>query len=333
MKVYRLLPMMVFLAFLGVMTALLLFGPHRDFSVNEKRVLSGAPAFDTAKILSGESQKELETFASDQIPFRDFYVGVNAYLNLATGRNGAQDIYFSRDDYLINAPKPLDRKRLTDNLSRFDDFAAGTGLPTDLLMVPSTGYLMAGKLPVFHGTYHDDEIYRIAKDTVRHLRVLDPRMALKTAARYEAVCYHTDHHLTAFGNYILNRFYQAANGEESMERADYAITSYEGFFGTTWSGSGYWLTPGDAIETWESGARVADTVSSESSSPSCSSASMRSGAASAAGAALTKDTLPRVATESTPMRTSRERLRNALHAFRSKRRNVAGRPKFLFCFI
>ena len=258
--VYKLLPMLVFLMFLGAMTALLFFGPHRDFSVNEKRVLAGAPSFDTRKILSGESQKELESFASDQVPFRDFYVGVNAYWGLATGRNGSREIYYSGDDYLINAPKPMDRKRLTDNLSRFDEFAAGTGLPADLLMVPTTGWLMAGKLPAFHGTYHDEEIYQIAEDTVRHLRVLDPGRILKTALRYEPVCYRTDHHLTSFGNYILNRFYQAANGEESLDRSDYTITSYDGFFGTTWSGSGYWLTPGDDIETWESGAAVKVTL-------------------------------------------------------------------------
>ena len=50
----------VLLVFLAVMTALLLFGPKGDFSVNEKRVLAQAPDLSPSAILKGETQKELE---------------------------------------------------------------------------------------------------------------------------------------------------------------------------------------------------------------------------------------------------------------------------------
>ena len=257
---YRFLPALVFLAFLAGMTALLLFGPHRDFSVNEKRVLAQAPSFDAEKILSGESQKELESFASDQVPFRDLFVGIDAYWTLATGRSGAEDIYFAKDGYLVNAPKAFDEERLKGNLLRFDAFAEQAGIPGDLLPVPTTGWLVEGKLPPGHGSYHDDQVFRTAKETLRHLRVLDPRQILRTAQRYEPVCYRTDHHYTAYGNYLLDRVYQAANGAGSLDRADYTVTSCGGFFGTTWSGSGYWLTPGDTVELWDSGAKVRVTL-------------------------------------------------------------------------
>ena len=58
-KWYSVLPMVVFLVFLAVMTALLLFGPKGDFSVNEKRVLAQAPDLSPSAILKGETQKEL----------------------------------------------------------------------------------------------------------------------------------------------------------------------------------------------------------------------------------------------------------------------------------
>ena len=105
---YKVLPMVVFLIFLGVMAVLLFALPDKDYSENEKRYLAGPPELTAEKILSGETQEELEKYTADQIPGRDFYVGVNAYWNLATGRNAAQDIYYCDDDYLINAPKALD---------------------------------------------------------------------------------------------------------------------------------------------------------------------------------------------------------------------------------
>ena len=258
-KLYAVLPMAVFLVFLAVMTLLLLFGPKKDFSINEKRVLAEAPDFSLSAILKGETQKQLETFTSDQVPGRDFFVGVNAYWTLATGRNGAQDIYHGKDGYLINAPKPFDRALLETNLTRFDAFAAKSGLPAGLLMVPTTGYLMADKLPAVHGDYHDDAVYDLAAETAEHLDIIDVRETLKQGAQEGQICYRTDHHLTSFGNYLMAKAYQAAVGGQGYGAYD-DISVYDGFYGTTWSGSGYWLTPPDTVELWDSGAAVTVTL-------------------------------------------------------------------------
>ena len=259
-KLYSVLPMLVFLVFLAVMTLLLLFGPKRDFSVNEKRVLAGTPDFSLSAILKGETQKQLESFTSDQVPGRDFFVGVNAYWTLATGRNGAQDIYYGKDGYLINAPKPFNKDLLETNLTRFDEFAAKTGLPADLIMVPTTGYVMADKLPAVHGDYHDDAIYDLAAETAERLNLIDVRETLKDGAKQGQVCYRTDHHLTSFGNYLLAGAYQAATGGQGYEAEYDDISVYDGFYGTTWSGSGYWLVPPDAVEVWDSGLPVTVTL-------------------------------------------------------------------------
>ena len=137
-KLYSFLPALIFLVFLGVMALLLLFSPVRDYSENEKRYLAGRPEVTVSGILEGETQEQLEKFTADQVPGRDFFVGVNAYWNLATGRNGAQDIYHCKQGYLINAPKTYNEKIFTDNLTKFDQFAAQLGVPADLMMVYKT---------------------------------------------------------------------------------------------------------------------------------------------------------------------------------------------------
>lgn len=257
-KLYHFLPALVFLAFLAAMALLLLFSPVREYSENEKRYLAGRPEVSAENILSGEAQKELEKFTADQIPGRDFFVGVNAYWNLATGRNAAQDIYYCDEGYLINAPKQVDEKIFTDNLTRFDQFAEKLGVPADLVMVPTTGYLMEEVLPAFHKEYQDDALYDLAGTLLENVRLVDVRDALKQGKDGGQICYRTDHHLTSYGNYLLYEAYQKANNATYLSRDAYEVTSYDGFYGTDWSGSGYWLVDPDTVEVWDAG--LAPTV-------------------------------------------------------------------------
>ena len=257
-KLYHFLPALVFLVFLAAMALLLLFSPVREYSENEKRYLAGRPEVSAENILSGEAQKELEKFTADQIPGRDFFVGVNAYWNLATGRNAAQDIYYCDEGYLINAPKQADEKIFTDNLTRFDQFAEKLGVPADLVMVPTTGYLMEEVLPAFHKEYQDDALYDLAGTLMENVRLVDVRDALKQGKDGGQICYRTDHHLTSYGNYLLYEAYQKANNATYLSRDAYEVTSYDGFYGTDWSGSGYWLVDPDTVEVWDAG--LAPTV-------------------------------------------------------------------------
>lgn len=257
-KLYHFLPALVFLVFLAAMALLLLFSPVREYSENEKRYLAGRPEVSAENILSGEAQKELEKFTADQIPGRDFFVGVNAYWNLATGRNAAQDIYYCDEGYLINAPKQADEKIFTDNLTRFDQFAEKLGVPADLVMVPTTGYLMEEVLPAFHKEYQDDALYDLASTLLENIRLVDVRDALKQGKDGGQICYRTDHHLTSYGNYLLYEAYQKANNATYLSRDAYEVTSYDGFYGTDWSGSGYWLVDPDTVEVWDAG--LAPTV-------------------------------------------------------------------------
>lgn len=180
-------------------------------------------------------------------------MGVNAYWNLATGRNAAQDIYYCDDGYLINAPKAMNETVFTNNLTKFDQFAAQLGVPADLIMVPSTGYLMEEVLPTFHGAYDDDQLYDLASQQLQTVRLIDVREDLKEGKENGQICYRTDHHLTSYGNYLLYRSYQIAQGAPYLSRDAYEVASYDGFYGTTWSGSGYWGVAPDRLEVWDSG--------------------------------------------------------------------------------
>ena len=146
----RYLPAAFFCLFLLAMMLLFFLLPKKDVSPEEKRVLQAVPQFSWNNLKDGSFGRDTENYLSDHFVGRTFFVGLNAYYDLYTGRNGANGVYKARDGYLIQTPIRLDHESLQKNLIRFADFAQKTGIPTRLLTVPSTGYILEEKLPPAH---------------------------------------------------------------------------------------------------------------------------------------------------------------------------------------
>ena len=169
----------VFGAFILSMTGILLFSQDRDYSENEKRYLARRPEISLSGFLNGTLQKSMEDWAEDQFPLRDGYVGLNAYWTLASGRNAVQDIYYCKDGYLINAPKSQDLSTFRTNLNNFNTFSGQIAVPSELVLVPSTGYLKEDLLPKGHLPYPDDDAFQAAKDTLTNVTFYDFREAFE----------------------------------------------------------------------------------------------------------------------------------------------------------
>ena len=92
--------------FCGLLFALfaLLFLPDKDFSETEKRALAQFPQMTLEMLSNGKTEKALEAYVQDQMPFRNFWVGVCAYFGRAAGQNGTDGIYDAADGYLIHTP-------------------------------------------------------------------------------------------------------------------------------------------------------------------------------------------------------------------------------------
>ena len=93
MKKHELLTIVLFCGFLLSMTLGFFLLPKSEFSVNEKRFLAEAPDINWDNISSGDWGKDIESYLADHIPGRDFFVGINAYFNLLTGRQAGEDIW------------------------------------------------------------------------------------------------------------------------------------------------------------------------------------------------------------------------------------------------
>lgn len=250
----------IFCMILLSFSVLLLTGEDRSYSEREKRYLSAAPQFTAQSLLDGTYRDALEQWVEDQFPGRDLWVGVHAYANYLLGRNTTNAIYLAKDGYLINAPVFDDFSRFEAAVERFDLFAEQTGLPASFVMIPSTGWLKEEILPPGHGEYPDDEMFQRAEELVSYIRCVDLRDNLCEADEVDQTAYRTDHHLTSFGNYAVYKGWREAFGKTVRSASDYEIEVFPGFYGTTWSGSGYWLTKPDDVELWDSGAQVQVSV-------------------------------------------------------------------------
>lgn len=246
-------PAFIFGGFLAAMAVLFIAMPKLGYSASEKRVLATFPKTDAETVFSGKFGKDFETYFADHFPFRNMWVGVNSYTTLAEGNNGASGVYNGSDGYLINKPIK-DYGRIPDNMGLLTEFRHSIDVPMTLIMVPSTGYICSDKLPLVHDVYRDDEYldYINEYSNAVGIRFLDMRDTFKRAYRSGSQLYYrTDHHWTTEAAYLTYREYCKIFGLVTKPQEGFEVDKLENFYGTTYSKSGFWLTPPDTLEIWK----------------------------------------------------------------------------------
>lgn len=251
-KIGKYIPAVVFLIFIYGMALWFLFSPKTDYSSSEKRYLQKFPDANVEKVLSGEFGSEFETFFADRFPQRNTWVGLNAYTTLAEGNNGASGVYNCKNGYLINKPVSAENN-LDKNVGAVVDFAKTIDAPTTVMLVPSTGYIADDVLPTFHDKYNDDEDISKISSTLSKDKIgfVDLRERFKSEYKNGSQLYYkTDHHWTTKGAYTGYQELCKALGITPIDDSTLKKDSYPDFYGTTYSSSGFWLTPPDNIEIW-----------------------------------------------------------------------------------
>jgi len=242
----------LFCGFLFAMFALYLLMPPADFSALEKRELAEAPAMNTDNLLSGQYGEEAETWLADHIPGRNFFVGLASYYDLFTGRQYTKDVYPAGNNRLVEAPNPGNEAAVQRNMRAINRFAETLGRPVDLMIIPSAGYVLQNSVEGLHDSYRDDaliaDIYARAGENVTCWDMLS---VFKEEQSPEELYYRTDHHWTSLGAYRAYSAYMEGKNRIYPEQSEFAVESYDGFRGSTYSRSGLWLIPPESVELWK----------------------------------------------------------------------------------
>lgn len=242
-----------FCGFLAVMSLVYIFAPKSDFSDLEKRYLANAPELSWENIVSGNFGDEAETYMADHIPGRDFFVGLNAYVNLFTGRQINSDIYVTTDGRLVEAPVQWDEAAVEKNMNAINSFAEKVSVPVDLLIVPSAGWASRQDVAGPANDYQDDifiqDIYSRAGENLRAVDVI-------SAFDNNDLYYKTDHHWTSEGAYTAYRTYMEHLVRGYKPAQAYTVETVSGFHGSTYSRAALWLTEAEDLELWKGSGNI-----------------------------------------------------------------------------
>ena len=241
----------LFCAFIAAFALAYVFLPKQSFSENEKRVLAGFPEFSAADVLDGSFEAGIEDWMSDHVPGRDLLVGLNAQYEQLSGRNGLNGVIRVGKDRLYAAAEEMDAADVLRKCERIRSFAEKTGLPTDVMLIPTAGYIYEDALPM-HAAYPDGALAELVGENLDGAaRLIWPEERFRSLEGAQ-LYYNTDHHLTSRGAYEACRMYVQVLGMDAPAPEDYDVEVFDGFYGSMYSKSGLWNTPPDTIEIWRS---------------------------------------------------------------------------------
>lgn len=225
--------------------------PQKAFSEKEKRYLETAPALNLDTLLDGSFTGDTEAYLADHFPAREQLVGLSAYFDLFTGRNGSRGIYIAEDNWLFPKPVTPDPDAYQKNLDALRSFAEKSGLPATLLAVPTAGGVSPGLLPQNHEPYNDAALLDSARDALAGAADWVDLTGLFSARQEDGLYYRTDHHWTSRGAYLAYAALMEGRGTAPLPPSAFTVTEYEGFRGTSYAKSGYLAVPSEPIELWE----------------------------------------------------------------------------------
>lgn len=247
-RIEQWITVIAFCAFLGIMMLLYLFLPKQEFSELEKRYLEDKPELTMDTLTSGEFGADVDLYMADHIPGRDFFVGLNAYVELYTGRQVTKDIYLAEEDRLVEAPVQWNEAQAAKNVSSVNNFAQILGREVDFMVVPSAGWAAQDSIRGVADPYldesHIEKLYAMAGENVNCVDMLE-------VFRDQAdLYYRTDHHWTSQGAYEAYAAYMDLKGKEYPAQEEFTITTAEDFTGSTYTRAALWMIPGEPLEMW-----------------------------------------------------------------------------------
>lgn len=195
---YRILAGLFAVLFL-VFFVLNLVLPDRTLSVREKRMLTAFPAPQLDRVLEGNYSNDFEDYASDQIPFREFFTDLKVYADSLAGRNESQGVYRGRDGYLIEKMETPDEAVIGRTVDAMRGFAELFPLPQQMILVPNAVSVLKDKLPLWAPTADQNAFAERVAEALdgSGIGFKDLRDTLQIAGLNGVPLYYrTDHHWT-----------------------------------------------------------------------------------------------------------------------------------------
>ena len=239
----------LFCGFLGVVVAANALTPDKSFSEMENRNLAQKPVVSLNGLLTGKFMSEYESYVTDQFAGRDGWTAAKAAIELASGKQENNGVYFCGGSTLITRFDAPDAEKVEKNLTYINKFAGLSSVPVYFGLIPGAATVWAERLPEGAPNYDQKLVIdRAAQSTAaQFIDLYTPLMEHKS----EEIFYRTDHHWTSLGAYYGYTGVAGALGLTPVPLTDYVKTTVStDFYGTVFSSSGVrWVRP-DSMDTY-----------------------------------------------------------------------------------
>lgn len=230
------------------LSVLMVIIPDREISQKENRTLQQVPTFSFDKFKNGDLTKQTSRYLVDQFPFRDGFVALKAYCELALFKHENNGIIYGKGGVLIPRGE-IENDRMEENLNSISKLSSSTNKSIVVVPLPRTVDVYKNLLPKLYPYECEVKIWQklLNKNSIPDVKILDLCSALDTNGGY----YKTDHHYTTKGAYIT----YCALGEElefTPKGEDFfkVETVTTEFCGTSMRSSGFYFVKKDEIKLY-----------------------------------------------------------------------------------
>ena len=245
--IFRLTALALILALLAVAAAYLIL-PDKAYSASEKRILSGPPSLTLDSLASGRFMDEIEDYAADQFPLRDFWMKAKTTFFRAMNMRESQGVYLLSNGGLaerFDTPDEQNFTETTDAVRAFSERYPET--PMYFLLAPTAVSVLKDLLPKDAVTESQDAyIERLFATLPEGIRPIDVRAAFRSADDPASLYYRTDHHWTTKGALLAYTTAKAVMGIESDVTFSGGVAS-NSFRGSLTGKSGFTVDPPDEL--------------------------------------------------------------------------------------
>ena len=196
------------------------------------------PAPSVERCFSGKFEKDYETYLTDQFPWRDGWIGMKTAIERASFKTETKDIYFAKEDYLIEAHSQSFRgPQAAANIGYLKNFMEtcvekyGKEHVTAMI-VPNAVDILRNLLPK-HAAPYDEEVYlQSIADAMPQGTWFDSSSVLRDHMDIQ-LYYRTDHHWTTEAAYYVYAAWAFEKGFSPLSLSGYTKeTVTEDFYGT-----------------------------------------------------------------------------------------------------
>lgn len=250
----------LFCGFLGLFFLWHLLLPDRDFSGNENRYLDQLPTLSaqdfkltlplekSGDFFTAQYMQRLEGYINDQFPLRDRWVELKARLEVLSGKQSNNGVYFGAQGTLIaDYPEP-DWTQVERNLEDVSQLGEKLDVPVYFSLIPGKSEAWRGLLPQGAPVGDQSAVLERAAGT-EQVTWIDLSLPFSTCVGEGDYLsyYRTDHHWTTAGAYGGYAQLMAGMGLTARPLGE-LTTVTKAFYGTTWSKSGAYWYPPDSME-------------------------------------------------------------------------------------